>query len=58
MTRLQFFTGFIIAFIHNWELTLIMMAITPIQVACGFATARVRIARRIRQKLEVHDFRS
>ncbi|CAJ0573778.1 unnamed protein product, partial [Mesorhabditis spiculigera] len=32
----QFFTGFIIAFTHNWKLTLIMLAFTPLQAICGF----------------------
>ncbi|KAF8373262.1 pgp-1 [Pristionchus pacificus] len=35
----QFIAGFIIAFTHDWRLTLIMLAIVPIQVACGFTIA-------------------
>ncbi|CAI5448149.1 unnamed protein product [Caenorhabditis angaria] len=36
----QFLTGFIVAFTHSWKLTLVMLAMTPIQVACGFAIAK------------------
>ncbi|GMT26053.1 hypothetical protein PFISCL1PPCAC_17350, partial [Pristionchus fissidentatus] len=35
----QFVVGFVIAFTHDWRLTLIMLAIVPIQVACGFTIA-------------------
>ncbi|CAB3405728.1 unnamed protein product [Caenorhabditis bovis] len=36
----QFLTGFIVAFTHSWKLTLVMLAMTPIQVICGFAIAK------------------
>lgn len=36
----QFVTGFIVAFVHSWRLTLVMLAITPVQVICGFAIAK------------------
>ncbi|WKY04625.1 hypothetical protein Q1695_005549 [Nippostrongylus brasiliensis] len=36
----QFVTGFIIAFTHSWKLTLVMLAVTPIQAFCGFAIAK------------------
>ncbi|GMR48617.1 hypothetical protein PMAYCL1PPCAC_18812, partial [Pristionchus mayeri] len=35
----QFVAGFVIAFTHDWRLTLIMLAIVPVQVACGFTIA-------------------
>ncbi|GMS96197.1 hypothetical protein PENTCL1PPCAC_18372, partial [Pristionchus entomophagus] len=35
----QFVVGFVIAFTHDWRLTLIMLAIVPVQVACGFTIA-------------------
>ncbi|CAJ0600939.1 unnamed protein product [Cylicocyclus nassatus] len=36
----QFFTGFIIAFTHSWKLTLVMLAVTPLQALCGFGIAK------------------
>jgi hypothetical protein len=37
----QFFSGFIVAFIYDWKLTLIMMSLTPLQVATGIFIAKV-----------------
>lgn len=37
----QFFSGFIIAFVYNWKLTLIMMSLTPILAICGMFMAKV-----------------
>ncbi|CAJ0931151.1 unnamed protein product, partial [Mesorhabditis belari] len=36
----QFVTGFVVAFAHNWKLTLIMLGFTPFQVVCGFLISR------------------
>ncbi|RCN50058.1 ABC transporter, ATP-binding protein [Ancylostoma caninum] len=36
----QFLTGFIIAFTHSWKLTLVMLAVTPLQALCGFGIAK------------------
>ncbi|KJH44478.1 ABC transporter, ATP-binding protein [Dictyocaulus viviparus] len=36
----QFVTGFIIAFLHSWKLTLVMLAVTPLQALCGFAISK------------------
>ncbi|CAD6197152.1 unnamed protein product [Caenorhabditis auriculariae] len=36
----QFITGFVVAFTHSWKLTLVMLAMTPVQVACGFGIAK------------------
>uniref|UniRef100_A0A7I4YIV3 ABC-type xenobiotic transporter n=3 Tax=Haemonchus contortus TaxID=6289 RepID=A0A7I4YIV3_HAECO len=36
----QFVTGFVIAFTHSWKLTLVMLAVTPLQAFCGFAISK------------------
>ncbi|KAK6748563.1 hypothetical protein RB195_001282 [Necator americanus] len=36
----QFLTGFVIAFTHSWKLTLVMLAVTPLQALCGFGIAK------------------
>ncbi|CAL2042115.1 unnamed protein product [Caenorhabditis brenneri] len=36
----QFLTGFIVAFTHSWKLTLVMLAVTPLQALCGFMIAK------------------
>uniref|UniRef100_A0A158PFX5 ABC-type xenobiotic transporter n=1 Tax=Angiostrongylus costaricensis TaxID=334426 RepID=A0A158PFX5_ANGCS len=36
----QFVTGFVIAFMHSWRLTLVMLAVTPLQALSGFAISR------------------
>ncbi|KAE9421795.1 hypothetical protein Angca_003094, partial [Angiostrongylus cantonensis] len=36
----QFVTGFVIAFMHSWKLTLVMLAVTPLQALSGFAISR------------------
>ncbi|KAF1759846.1 hypothetical protein GCK72_016313 [Caenorhabditis remanei] len=36
----QFITGFIVAFTHSWKLTLVMLAVTPLQALCGFLIAK------------------
>ncbi|CEF61347.1 LP14331p [Strongyloides ratti] len=37
----QFFGGYIIAFTYDWRLTLIMMALSPFMVICGFFLAKL-----------------
>lgn len=47
----QFITGFIVAFTHSWQLTLVMLAVTPIQALCGFAIAKSMSTFAIRETL-------
>ncbi len=37
----QFFGGFIIAFYHDWRLTLIMMSLSPFVIICGAFLAKL-----------------
>ncbi len=37
----QFLAGFVIAFIYNWKLTLIMMSLSPFMILCGAFIAKV-----------------
>ena len=37
----QFFGGFIVAFTHDWRLTLIMMSLAPFMIICGAFIAKL-----------------
>nr|AXS78254.1 multidrug resistance protein pgp-1 [Anisakis simplex] len=37
----QFFAGFIVAFVYDWRLTLIMMSLSPFMVICGAFLAKL-----------------
>ncbi|PAV82879.1 hypothetical protein WR25_21147 [Diploscapter pachys] len=36
----QFLTGFVVAFTHSWKLTLIMLAMTPLQALAGYGIGK------------------
>jgi ABC-type multidrug transport system fused ATPase/permease subunit len=38
----QFVAGFIIAFAYSWQMTLVMLALTPLLAACGMFMAKVK----------------
>ena len=38
----QFIAGFIIAFFYSWQLTLVMLSLTPLLAACGAFMSKVR----------------
>lgn len=37
----QFFGGFVVAFTHDWRLTLIMMSLSPLLIICGAFIAQL-----------------
>ena len=39
----SFLAGFIIGFIYGWKLTLVIMAVSPLLVACGVIFMKVRL---------------
>ncbi len=41
----EFFGGFIVAFVYNWKLTLVMMSSSPLIVVFAWLIVKVRDAR-------------